>query len=53
LPTPPIPPNHHSTPDHAQDNEIMEKLQAAIADENQNHVAQAGQATAVSGGSVQ
>ncbi|SPQ20540.1 800ed3a9-cfc5-4660-93de-41cb5bae1a85 [Thermothielavioides terrestris] len=31
LPTPPIPPNHHSTPDHAQDTKLFESLQAAIA----------------------
>jgi hypothetical protein len=31
LPTPPIPPNHHSTPDHAQDTKLFETLQAAIA----------------------
>ncbi|GAB1313555.1 TTAGGG repeat binding factor [Madurella fahalii] len=28
---PPIPPNHHSTPDHAQDTKLFETLQAAIA----------------------
>jgi hypothetical protein len=31
LATPPIPPNHHSTPDHAQDTKLFETLQAAIA----------------------
>jgi len=31
LPTPPIPRNHHSTPDHAQDTRLFETLQAAIA----------------------
>ncbi|KAL2195737.1 telomere repeat binding factor-domain-containing protein [Corynascus similis CBS 632.67] len=30
LPTPPIPPNHHSTPDH-QETKMMESLKAAIA----------------------
>ncbi|KAH6620749.1 telomere repeat binding factor-domain-containing protein, partial [Chaetomium sp. MPI-SDFR-AT-0129] len=31
LQTPPIPPNHHSTPDHAQDTKLLETLKAAIA----------------------
>jgi hypothetical protein len=26
-----MPPNHHSTPDHAQDTKLFETLQAAIA----------------------
>ncbi len=40
LPTPPIPPNHHSTPDHAQDTKLFETLQAAIAASNasENHL---------------
>lgn len=42
LPTPPIPPNHHSTPDHAQDTKLFETLQAAIAastaSESQSHI---------------
>ncbi|KAK4163013.1 hypothetical protein QBC43DRAFT_213965 [Cladorrhinum sp. PSN259] len=35
----PIPPNHHSTPDHAQDSTLYDALTAAIAsaDQNQNH----------------
>lgn len=32
---PPMPPNHHSTPDHAQDTKLFDALQAAIASENQ------------------
>ncbi|KAK3343880.1 telomere repeat binding factor-domain-containing protein [Lasiosphaeria hispida] len=36
---PPIPPNHHSTPDQAQDAKLYETLQAAIAASgNDNHV---------------
>ncbi|KAL2127703.1 hypothetical protein VTI74DRAFT_10295 [Chaetomium olivicolor] len=41
LPTPPIPPNHHSTPDHAQDAKIMETLRAALAATNDNGGGQA------------
>jgi hypothetical protein len=47
LPTPPIPPNHHSTPDHAQDAKLFETLQAAIAASAANET-QAPLATAVS-----
>ncbi|KAL2259972.1 hypothetical protein VTK26DRAFT_6174 [Humicola hyalothermophila] len=32
FPVPPIPPNHHTSPDHANDTEFFAKLQAAIAD---------------------
>ncbi|KAH6851180.1 telomere repeat binding factor-domain-containing protein [Chaetomium sp. MPI-CAGE-AT-0009] len=51
LPTPPIPPNHHSTPDHAQDAKLFETLQAAIAASaaNETHTPLA---TAVSEGSA-
>ncbi|EAQ86887.1 hypothetical protein CHGG_08140 [Chaetomium globosum CBS 148.51] len=51
LPTPPIPPNHHSTPDHAQDAKLFETLQAAIAASAANEP-HAPLATAVSDGST-
>ena len=40
---PPIPPNHHSTPDqvqdaHAQDAKLFEALSAAVADPTENHL---------------
>jgi len=40
---PPIPPNHHSTPDqvqeaHAQDAKLFEALSAAVADPPENHL---------------
>ncbi|KAK3997209.1 telomere repeat binding factor-domain-containing protein [Cladorrhinum sp. PSN332] len=43
----PIPPNHHSTPDHAQDSKLFDALQAAIASENQNQSSASGAESAV------
>jgi hypothetical protein len=51
LPTPPIPPNHHSTPDHVQDARLIETLQAAIAASTASE-AHVPLATAVSEGSA-
>ncbi|KAK4223179.1 telomere repeat binding factor-domain-containing protein [Podospora fimiseda] len=43
----PIPPNHHSTPDHAQESKLFDALQAAIASDNQNQVSSMGTDSAV------
>ena len=47
FPLPPIPPNHHSTPDHAQDTKLFETLQAAIAASSASEGAGAGGHAAV------